>query len=203
MATGRRPRSSEPPPKVLLGSARGTCKSVLLWETSQRTVTAGEGPVAPGPVCSQQPPSGPLLICAASGSNSLMPHGTFQVQVCALLRGPALHLPSFALLAPDSTHCSLCCPSHHAAPRPSPQPTHLFFLLQANDKLRDLCGWGGSAPDPDHLLPGCHLSAGKTRSSWAQSPLARAALPGNVGIGGAVAKQVPTSSFFPLRRVRH
>lgn len=40
-----------------------------------------------------------------------------------------------------------------------------FSLSQADDKLRDLRGWGGSAFDPDHLLAGGHLSQGKRCSS--------------------------------------
>lgn len=39
-----------------------------------------------------------------------------------------------------------------------------FSLSQADDKLRNLCGWGGSAFDLDHLLAGGHLSQGKRLS---------------------------------------
>lgn len=64
-----------------------------------------------------------------------------------------------------------------SSPSPSPgltdpsAPLPVVSLLQANDKLHDLCGWGGSASDPDNLLAGRHLSPGKSRFSfWLRSP---------------------------------
>lgn len=62
-----------------------------------------------------------------------------------------------------------------------------FSLPQADDKLRDLRGWGGSAFDPDHLLTGRHLSQGKRRalqlSSEPSSRYNRVALCVNDGVG--------------------
>lgn len=67
-------------------------------------------------------------------------------------RGPALLPSPFSQpspLDPDLTGSSV--------------PLPVVSLLQANDQLHDLCGWGGSAADPDGLLAGCHLSPGKSR----------------------------------------
>lgn len=91
-------------------------------------------------------------------------HGTFRVQAWPHLESlPSVSLP---LLSWPPTQLTKPLPTPH----PRPQPLGLSSscsLLQAHDELCDLCGWGGSAPDPDNLLAGCHLSAGKKRiSSW-------------------------------------
>lgn len=59
---------------------------------------------------------------------------------------------------------------------PSPHPASVsclmaFSPLQADDKLRDLCGGGSPPPCPDHLLHGRHLPPGKRGSlPGCQSP---------------------------------
>lgn len=93
-------------------------------------------------------------------------HGTFRVQAWPHLEGlPSVSLPLFSWPLTQLTK-----PLAHPPPPPTSRPGPfliMFSLLQAHDELCDFCGWGGSAPDPDDLLAGCHLSAGKKHiSSW-------------------------------------
>lgn len=90
-----------------------------------------------------------------------------------------------------------------ASRSPSPDLTDPSALLpvvsplQANDKLHDLCGRGGSASDPDNLLAGRHLSPGKSRFSfWLRSPPEAGAVGMESGVPRTPYKQAVVSGRF-------